>query len=203
MLQRIGLGGLGALVAVLFWIVEALLHAFIFGSESFLDNLFLSDANENWMRFIISAALISFGFYAQKSVNKHRLLQAQVHKKSERLQKVIDGCYDAYMSMNQEGQITEWNRSAEKLFGWPRYKVIGKSMEMIIPERLREGHRKGLAHYQKTNIGPFLYKPMVTQALHQDGFEIAIEIVVTPLQSDGPLEYFAFVREKSFKDKPL
>lgn len=197
MLQRIGLGGLGVLMAVLFWIVEALLHSFVFGEDSFLLNFFSPDADEIWMRLLIAAVMIGFGVYAQKAVNQQQALQEKVWKKSERLQKVIDGCYDAYVSMDHEGNISDWNRSAEVLFGWPRHKVIGQSMEMIIPERLREEHRKGMAHYQKTNIGPWLYKPMRTQALHRDNFEFSIEIVVTPLKSDGPLEFFAFIREQS------
>ncbi len=204
MLQRIkrsGLGGLGILVAILFWVVEALLHVFVFGGESFLDNLFFSDPNENWMRLLISVAVIAFGFYAQAALDQQQALQEKVRKKGARLQNVIDGCYDAYVSMNQEGQIIDWNRSAEVLFGWPRHKVMGKSMEIIIPERLREAHRKGMARYQKTNIGSFLYKPVATQALHRDGFEFPIEIVVTPLKSDGPLEYFAFMRENFPEEK--
>jgi len=204
MLQRIklsGLGGLGVLVAILFWIAEALLHVFVFGGESFLDNLLFSDPNENWMRLLISAAVIAFGFYAQAAVDQQQELQEKIRKKGIRLQNVIDGCYDAYVSMDQEGQIIDWNRSAELLFGWPRQKVIGESMEIIIPERLREGHRKGMARYQKTNIGSFLYKPVSTQALHRDGFEFPIQIVVTPLKSDGPLEYFAFIRENFPEEK--
>jgi len=198
MLKRMklsGIGGLGVLVAILFWIAEALLHALVFGGDSFLDNLFFSDPNENWMRLLISVTVIAFGFYAQAAVDQQQELQETIRKKGARLQKVIDGCYDAYVSMDQEGQIIDWNRSAEVLFGWPRQKVIGKSMEIIIPERLREDHRKGMARYQKTNIGSFLYQPVSTHALHRDGFEFPIEIVVTPLKSDGPLEYFAFIRE--------
>ena len=204
MLQRMklrGLGGLGVLVAILFWIVEALLHVFVFGGESFLKNLLFSDPNENWMRLLISVTVIAFGFYAQAAVDQQQQLLERIRKKGTRVQKVVDGCYDAYVSMDQDGKIIDWNRSAELLFGWPRQKVIGESMEIIIPERFREAHRKGLARYQATNIGSFLYKPVYTQALHRDGFEFPIEIVVTPLNTNGTQEYFAFIRENFPADK--
>jgi len=41
-----------------------------------------------------------------------------------------------------------------------------------------------------------LYKPVRTRALHQDGFEFSIEMVVTPIKSDGSEEFFAFIREQ-------
>ncbi|PJA31978.1 MAG: two-component hybrid sensor and regulator [Zetaproteobacteria bacterium CG_4_9_14_3_um_filter_53_7] len=195
MLQRAGLGKLGILVAVLFWIVEALLHSFVFGDDTFFRNLFRSDPNELWMRVLISAVVIGFGFYAQRAIEQQQRMQEQIRKKSERLHDVIDCSYDAYISMDASGQINDWNRSAEVLFGWPRHKIVGKPITLIIPERLREAHLKGMSHYQKLNIGPWLYKPMRTQALHRDGFEFAVEMVVTPLKTDGDAEFFAFIRE--------
>lgn len=197
MIHRIGLSGLGVLVAVLFWPAEALLHVFVFGDESFVGNLFSGDANENWMRVLISATLVGFGFYAQRAVDRHHLLQDQLRKKGERLQEIIDHSYDAYVSADQDGNIIEWNRSAEILFGWPRHKIIGQPLEMIVPERMREEHRHGMAHYKSTNIGPWLYKPMRTQGLHRDGFEFSIEMVVTPLKTEGAMEFFAFIREQN------
>jgi len=196
MLHRIGLCKLGILVAVLFWLVEALLHSFVFGEDTFFNNLFSPDANEMWMRVLISAVVIGFGFYAQKAVVQQQAMQEQMRKRSERLHEIIDHSYDAYVGMNADGCITGWNRSAEILFGWPRHKVIGKQVDVIIPERLREAHHKGMRHYQRSNIGPMLYKPMNTQGLHRDGFEFAIQMVVTPLKTETTQEFFAFIREQ-------
>ena len=197
MLQRIGFSGLGILMAALFWPAEALLHVFLFGNESFLDNLLSGDPDEIWMRVLISAVLIGFGFFAQRGLVQEHRLQEELQKKGERLQEIIDRSYDAYVSADANGTIIEWNRSAEILFGWPRHKVIGEPLDTIVPERLREDHHRGFQHYKNTNIGPILYKPMRTHGLHRDGFEFAIEMVVTPLNTEGALEFFAFIREQT------
>ncbi len=197
MLQRIGLCKLGILVAILFWFVEALLHSFVFGESTFLNSLLKPDPNEIWMRTLISIVVIGFGYYAQRAVEQQEQMQEQIRKKGDRLHEVIDCSYDAYISIDAGGRINDWNRSAEVLFGWPRHKIIGKLVDEIIPERLREAHHKGMKQYQRSNIGPMLYKPMYTQALHRDGFEFAVEMVITPLKSDGAPEFFAFIRERS------
>ncbi|ATX82391.1 PAS domain S-box-containing protein [Mariprofundus ferrinatatus] len=197
MLQRIGFSGLGVILAVLFWPAEALLHVIVYGDESFLENLLSGDANETWMRLMISSTLIGFGFFAQRAFGRQKSLQTRLQKKSERLQEIIDRSYDAYVSADEGGNIIEWNRSAEILFGWPRQKIIGKPLETIIPERMREEHRRGMRQYLENNIGSWLYKPMRTQALHRDGFEFNVEMVVTPLNSEGSIEFFAFIREQT------
>ncbi len=196
MLKRLSLAHLGILVGLLYWPLEALIHDFIFGNGSFMDNLLSSDPDEIWMRTLISAVFIGFGIYAHRTVMQQQQLQDQLRKKSERLQQIIDSSYDAYVSIDQYGSITGWNHSAEALFGWSMHRIVGKNVEIIIPERMRADHHHGLRRYQKDGIGPWLYKPMRTQALHRDGFEFSIEMVLTPVKSDGNQEFFAFIREQ-------
>jgi len=196
MLKRLGLARLGLLVGLLYWPAEALIHDFIFGHGHFMDNLLSSDPNELWMRTLISAMFIGFGIYAQRALAQQQQLHEQLHKKSERLHQIIDCTYDAYVSIDQYGTITGWNHSAEALFGWPMHRIVGKNVEIIIPERLRADHHKGMRRYQQESIGPRLYKPMQTQGLHRDGFEFAVEMVLTPIKTDGMQEFFAFIREQ-------
>jgi len=196
MQQQSGLARLGIVIGVLYWPAEALVHDFIFGNGSFLDNLFSPDPNELWMRTLITAIFIGFGLYAQRTIAQQHRLQHELSQKSERLQQIIDSNYDAYVSINQYGTITGWNHSAEALFGWPLQRVVGKNLEIIIPERLRADHHKGMRQYHQEQIGPWLYKPVHTQGLHRDGSEFPIELVVTPIQSDGMQEFFAFIRKQ-------
>ena len=195
MLQQIGLAHLGIAVGLLYWPAEAILHAYLFSNGSFLENLLDPDPNEIWMRLLISAAFIGFGFYAHQAVRSQQQLQSQIKKRGERLQQIIDCTYDAYICMNEMGIITGWNRSAEQLFGWPAHRIIGKPIDTIIPKDMRDNHRKGMQQYLKSSIAPsWLYKPALTKALHRNGLELPVMMVITPIESDGAQEFFAFIR---------
>jgi PAS domain S-box-containing protein len=54
---------------------------------------------------------------------------------------------DAVMVCNAQGAITLWNPACERMFGHAEADVLGKTMDMIIPERLRKRHWEG---YEKT-----------------------------------------------------
>jgi len=197
MLKRLNLSYLGILVGIIYWPFEASIHDFIWGSGSFVDSLLSSDPDEIWMRTLMTSLFIAFGMYAQRMVAYQEQLQTQLRKKSERLHQIIDCTYDAYVSIDESGTIIGWNRSAEILFGWPSRSIIGKNVELIIPDRMRLDHHHGMQRYKKDSIGPKLYKPMFTQGLHRDGFEFSVEMVLTPIKSDGQQEFFAFIREQS------
>ena len=53
---------------------------------------------------------------------------------------------DAYVSMGADGRIIDWNPRAEAMFGWSADEVEGRLLdEVLVPERLRDEHRRGLA----------------------------------------------------------
>ena len=61
---------IGVLLAFTFWIVEAFIHAFVFGEGELLRNLFVTNPNELWMRTLVCSLLIVFGMYAESTVAK-------------------------------------------------------------------------------------------------------------------------------------
>jgi len=196
MLRRIGVGGLGVLLGVSYWPAEAAIHTWLFSRGSFVENLLHLDANEMWMRLIISLGFIAFGLYAQHTINQQQQMHARLKKQDERLKRIIDTAHDAYVSIDGAGAITGWNIRAEKMFGWQKPAVMGRLLEeTIIPERLRQGYHRGMKRYMETSIGPWLYKPVKTTGLHKDGHEFSVELVVIPLRSEKGQEFFAFLRE--------
>ena len=195
MLQRIGFTGLGVLVGILYWPGEAAVHAWVFADAGFFDSLFVTDPHEIWMRMLISLAFIGFGWVAQRGINEQRELQLRLRRKRDRLHHILDSAYDAYVGMDEAGRIVDWNRSAEVMFGWRANEAIGRLLvDTIMPEHYREAYLKGMKRYLEMGIGSWLYKPVHTQALHRDGSELDIEMVVTPIKAGDSQEFFAFIR---------
>ena len=61
---------LGIALAIIYWIIEALIHIFVLSESSFLQQLIPHDINEVWMRSFASLLIISFGYYAHLQMNK-------------------------------------------------------------------------------------------------------------------------------------
>ncbi|MHA2179976.1 MAG: hypothetical protein ACXAAH_00985, partial [Promethearchaeota archaeon] len=79
---------IGFLLAVCFWIVEALLHTFIFNiSVSFINNLLFPPSHEYWMRVIVLFVLIVFSILSQYIINKLHNMHEKLRKTEENLRK--------------------------------------------------------------------------------------------------------------------
>jgi PAS domain S-box-containing protein len=98
--------------------------------------------------------------------------------------------------MDSLGRITVWNAQAVTSFGWSRAEAIGRPLaETIIPPRHREAHLRGPARFLHAGEGPALNKRMELTALHRDGREIPVEIVIFPLRLGDTPTFNAFLHD--------
>jgi two-component system cell cycle sensor histidine kinase/response regulator CckA len=122
----------------------------------------------------------------------------EITETSGSLELLFDAALDAIVGMNASGQITHWNRSAEVIFGWRKQETTGKEMaSVIIPERLREAHRRGLQRYLLSAVEHVLNRRLEMSALRRDGSEFPVELTIVPIHQEGGVHFFGFLRDIS------
>jgi PAS domain S-box-containing protein len=93
---------------------------------------------------------------------------------------------DAVIAADRDGIIRFWNPGAERIFGHAAADAIGRSLDLIIPERLRPRHWDGYRHTMATGQSRYGEGEMLSvPALRRDGATISVEFTIVPLKSDG------------------
>lgn len=92
---------------------------------------------------------------------------------------------DAVVYADAQGRILFWNKGAERIFGFTEAETVGQSLDIVIPQNLRERHWQGFGQTMRTGqsrygAGDLLAVP----ALRKDGKRISIEFTVLPFR-DG------------------
>ena len=121
---------------------------------------------------------------------------------SRRARLMIDTANDAIVTIDEGSVIMDWNRAAEQMFGWSRDEALGRILtDLIVPERHREAHHRGLARFLKDRTPGILNRRVETQAVGRDGAEIDIELSVWPMEANGTFTFSAFLRDISRRKK--
>jgi PAS domain S-box-containing protein len=146
----------------------------------------LRDAEGNLLRFV--------GTFTD--IEDQKQSQENLRKAVETNRLIADTALDAVITMDAQGAITDWNKQAEMVFGWSNKEAIGQHMsDLIIPERLRTAHERGLRHFLATGNGPILRRRIEVTAVRRNGFEFPAELEVSPMRLGQNWLFGAFVRD--------
>ena len=101
---------------------------------------------------------------------------------------LLDAMPDAIVIVDPGGRIVEVNVHVVGMFGYTRQELIGGPVEILMPERFREGHAGERETYtQKPHVRP-MGLGLELFGRKKDGQELPIEISLAPFQSpNGPL----------------
>ncbi|WP_181952555.1 sensor domain-containing protein [Vulcaniibacterium gelatinicum] len=132
----------------------------------------------------------------ERAVADHERALAELRASQDEARAIIDTAFDAYIAMDAEGRVLEWNRQAERLFGWARTEAVGRDLaELIIPPPLRQAHRHGLANFLSTGEGTVLNRRVEMTALHRDGHEVPVSMTIWATPMGVSWKFNAFLHD--------
>jgi diguanylate cyclase (GGDEF)-like protein/PAS domain S-box-containing protein len=92
-----------------------------------------------------------------------------------RIEHVLDMARDAFIEADAGGNLTEWNRQAEVLFGWSRDEVLGRCVtEFLVPPRHRHAARRELDAMAGSQRALRRTRPRQLALLHREGYEVEV-----------------------------
>jgi PAS domain S-box-containing protein len=108
---------------------------------------------------------------------------------------ILEAAHDAIITMDQAMNIREFNPAAEHMFGYARTDVLGRSIEMLVPHRLRQAQVEALSQFKATGEGPLQAGQIELKGLRSDGTEFPVELSVARIAGDNRAVVTGFVRD--------
>ncbi|QDS99493.1 PAS domain S-box protein [Adhaeretor mobilis] len=132
------------------------------------------------------------GQFIRRKRLDEKLLDEQTRKTA-----VLESALDCIVTMDIRGNIIDFNPAAERAFAIPSKTAIGQPLaDLIIPEKFRDAHRKGLKRFLETGESEFLGKRIELTAQRADGTEFPIELAINASQRRNGTPFFtAYLRD--------
>ncbi|MDO9277103.1 MAG: PAS domain S-box protein [Polaromonas sp.] len=97
------------------------------------------------------------------------------------LKQLVEALGDAIVIADASGAITLWNPAAERIFGFTDSEALGKSLDIITPQRLQHRHWEGYHKTMATGITKYGNDVLRVPAVHKDGHSLSIAFTVALL----------------------
>lgn len=114
---------------------------------------------------------------------------------------MIESANDAIILADSMGTIISWNYGAQHIFGYHEKDTIGKKLQIILPERYREAHKKGMERYLSTGTPHVIGKTVELQGLREDGSEFPIELSLATWVEEGNTYFSSIIRDITERKK--
>lgn len=108
---------------------------------------------------------------------------------------------DGILCADHDGLITFWNAAAERLFGFPAGEAVGRSLDLIVPDRMKGGHGGGLRRVAEGGAPRLVGRSVELPAQGKDGGEFPIELSLSMWWDGGRANFGAIVRDISERRK--
>ena len=112
---------------------------------------------------------------------------------------ILGATVDGIIIMDSAGIVRSFNAAAERIFGYAAAEVIGRNVNMLMPEPYRSAHDGYLRHYLATDEARIIGKGREVKGLRKDGHVFPLDLAVGEALVDGERVFTGIVRDISVR----
>jgi len=114
----------------------------------------------------------------------------------ERFRAIGASAHDAIIMMDNNGEVSYWNQSAERILGYGEEEVLGRVLhDFLAPERFRAAHDAAFPIFRTTGEGGAIGRTLELAALHRTGAEIPVELSLSSMRLRGEWHALGIIRD--------
>ncbi len=148
-------------------------------------NLLLREANEELLRWRQEA---------MQELQFRAMAMEHVHTES---QTIMDLAVDAILTIDEKGTVLSANRAVERIFGYSLAEVVGRNVNMLMPEPHHARHDGYLRNYLATGKAGIIGVGRQVEARRRDGSHFPAHLAVTEVNAGGKRRFTGFIRDIS------
>jgi PAS domain S-box-containing protein len=150
------------------------------------------------MAMLVTAGTLLLAAVTLVIARRAAILDDALREQQQIYRAVLGNSLDAFIMIDQDSRVLDWNAQAEQVFGWSREEALGGAVDqLIMPESSREAHRTGLARFLETGEGTVILRRVVLTARRRSGEEFPAELIIVPIDTEGHWRFGGFVRDVS------
>lgn len=125
-----------------------------------------------------------------------------VRSSQERIAAILGSSQDAFVALDLEGRVIDWNPRAQQMFGWSRQEALGQdAANLIVPRIYRDDFNAALAAYRQSGELPLAGRRIERMVRRRNGEEFTVEMTVAIAYDAGQAFFSAFLHDISERKK--
>lgn len=130
-----------------------------------------------------------------RDITERKQVEETLRESEARFRSITESAGEAIVSANADGAIITWNKGAQNLFGYTEQEILGGSIALLMPERYRDAHKKGMERFRSTGQARVIGKTVELHGLRKDGTEFPLDLSLSTWQAGQAIFFGAILRD--------
>lgn len=119
----------------------------------------------------------------------------------ERTQSIINNVIDGIISINTDGIVESYNRAAEQIFGYAAEEMIGKNVNLLMPEKYSINHEQYIKNYLAGGQPKVIGIGREVEGLRKNGEIFPMDLAITCIRNEDKTLFVGIVRDITERKK--
>ncbi len=134
-------------------------------------------------------------------ISERKAFSNQVQENEKRLRAIMELAADAIVTIDDKGEILDFNQTAEKYFGYTSSEIIGRNVSILTPEPFRSNHDEYIKRYLETGQSRIIGHPREVEAIRKDGSIFPGDLSITEVKLEGKRQFTGILRDITGRKK--
>lgn len=138
-----------------------------------------------------------------RDISKFRKTQQKLKENEEKFRTITTSAQDAIIIVNEQGEITFWNKSAERIFDYKESEILGRNVhQLLMPEKYNDSQMtKVFKGFRKTGTGSVIGKTQELLVRKKNGKRFPVELSLSSIKLQNRWHAVGIVRDISERKK--
>ncbi len=158
------------------------------------------DGTEIPIEFSMSSWKIGEEFFFNaiiRDISERKQAEAALRQSEERFRSIVESIFDALFTTDSSGKIVFWSKSARRMYGYTSEEILGRPVQVLLPERMRQDDEDAMKKFFRTGILTHNGRTIDAPNLRKDGTEFMGEQSMSCWNMGGKTFITAIVRDIS------
>jgi PAS domain S-box-containing protein/putative nucleotidyltransferase with HDIG domain len=129
-------------------------------------------------------------------IAEQKRAEEALRESEEKFRNMSDSAQDVILMMDHKGDISYWNKAAEKVFGFSAQEALGKKLHLFLaPQEFQAAYREAFDKFKTIGQGSIVDKTIELKAIRKDRVEIPIELSVSAIRLKGEWNAIGIIRD--------
>jgi len=130
-----------------------------------------------------------------QNITERKRAEAALKEQSLHTKAILDTIVDGIITIDRTGKIDSFNPAAERIFGYQAADIVGRNINILMPNPHRDAHDSYLHNYQSTGIAKIIGIGREIEGLRKNGELFPMELAISEVILQGQPMYIGMVRD--------